>query len=431
MIKKYFPRLMDSQLKEILGFIGAVSIVGPKWCGKTTTCEQQAASILKMQDPDKAKGYFATAETKPSILLRGANPRLIDEWQTAPVLWDAVRTAVDERNETGLFILTGSNAVNEDEIMHSGTGRIAKLTMLPMSLYESEESNGQISLKELFDNPDYDIDGITSDLSVERLVFAACRGGWPASITVQNEKRALFTAENYVESVCDTDCSKIDNVKRDPAKMHALLRAYARNISTLAANTTILSDIKTNFADISEPTFYSYLNTLTRLYVVDEVPAWNPSIRSASAIRSSNKKEFTDPSIAVAALGLSPDNLLMDMNTFGFIFETLCFRDLKAYSSSLGGKVSYYHDKFGLETDCVLHLKNNKYALIEFKLGSREIEKGAANLTKLKNLIIDYNIKNPTMRMREPDLLMVITGGEMAYRRNDGIMVIPIGCLKN
>lgn len=427
----YLPRLMDDQLHETLEYIGAVLIVGPKWCGKTTTAEMQAKSVLKMQDPDKTKGYLASAETKPSLLLAGENPRLLDEWQIAPVLWDAVRTAVDNRRQKGLFILTGSNAVDESQIMHSGTGRITKLKMYPMSLYESKESNGSISLSSLFDDPNYDIDGKMSDLSIESLVFAACRGGWPASVNTTTAKAALFVAKAYLQSVCDEDCSKIDNVSRNPQKMRAILRSYARNVSTLASNIAILQDVQSNFADMSEPTLYSYLNVLNRLYVIEDVPAWNPSIRSASAMRSGNKKEFTDPSIAVAALNLTPDNLLTDMHTFGFIFETLCFRDLKVYSTKLGGNVSYYHDRYGLEADCVLHLENDKYALIEFKLGSRGIEEGANHLIELRDLIRKHNKESTVGKLREPDLLIVITGGEMAYRRNDGVCVIPIGCLKD
>ena len=427
----YLPRLMDTQLQETLSYIGAVLIVGPKWCGKTTTAEMQAKSVLKMQDPDQSKGYLATAETKPSLLLMGENPRLLDEWQIAPVLWDAVRTAVDNRHETGLFILTGSNSVDEKQIMHSGTGRIAKLQMYPMSLYESKESNGSISLRALFDDPDLDIDGVKSDLTVEQLIFAACRGGWPASLNAKSEKGALFIAKTYLQSVCDEDCSNIDGVRRDPQRMRTILRSYARNISTLATNASILSDIQANFSDLSEPTLYAYLNVLKRLFVIEDVPAWNPSIRSATSMRSGDKKEFTDPSIAVAALNLSPEKLLLDLHTFGFIFETLCIRDLKVYSASLGGRVSYYHDRFDLEADCVLHLDNGKYALIEFKLGSKQIEEGARHLCGIRDLIRKHNTEKPEQKLSEPDLLIVITGGEIAYRREDGVCVIPIGCLKD
>jgi len=430
MKRSYMPRIVDKLLEERLNAVGAVLIAGPKWCGKTTTAEQQAKSVLKLQDPDKTKGYLATAEVKPSLLLKGDNPRLIDEWQMAPSLWDAVRNAVDERGEEGLFILTGSTTINESEIMHSGTGRISRMVMYPMSLYESGESNGKISLKALFQTPNLDIDGITSDLSIEKLVFAACRGGWPSSLSKKTEKAMLFEAQNYVANICDSDASIIDGVKRSPERVRSVLQSYARNISTLATDKTILEDISSNYMDISEPTLYSYLNALERLYVIEDVPAWCPSIRSATTIRSSKKKAFTDPSIAVASLALSPEALLQDLNTFGFIFECLCIRDLKVYSSAAGGRASYYNDRHGLEADCVLHLADGRYALIEVKLGNRDIEDGAAHLLELKKLIQKAN-EEKRARLREPDLLIVITGGEMAYTRNDGVKIIPIGCLRD
>jgi len=426
----YMPRIVDRILEERLEAVGAVLIAGPKWCGKTTTAEQQAKSVLKMQDPDKNKGYISTAETKPSLLLKGKNPRLIDEWQMAPVIWDAVRNSVDERGEEGLFILTGSTTVDESLIMHSGTGRISRMTMYPMSLYESMESNGKISLSDLFNDTDMDIDGISSDLSVENLVFAASRGGWPSSLKKKTDKAKLYEAENYIANICDSDASTVDGVKRSSERVRAVLKSYARNISTLATDKTILKDVSSNYMDISEPTLLSYLNALERLYVIKDVPAWCPSIRSATAIRSSKKKEFTDPSIAVAALAISPEALLLDFNTFGFIFECLCIRDLRVYASSFGGSLSYYQDRYGLEADCVLHLADGRYALMEIKLGSREIEEGAAHLTELKELIQIANRENRA-KLREPDLLIVITGGELAYTRSDGVKIIPIGTLKN
>ena len=385
---------------------------------------------MKLQDPDKTQGYLKTAEVKPSLLLKGENPRLIDEWQMAPVLWDAVRSAVDERGEEGLFILTGSTTVDSSTIMHSGTGRISRMVMYPMSLYESEESNGQISLHALFEDPEMDIDGIMSNLTVEELVFAACRGGWPSSLTKKTEKAQLFVSQNYVDNICDSDASTVDGVKRSSERVRAVLRSYARNLSTLASEKTILDDVAANYSDITSPTLSSYVDALEKLYVIENVPAWCPAIRSASAMRSGKKREFVDPSIAVAALGLSPEGLLVDLNTFGFIFECLCIRDLKAYSSAWNGSVSYYHDRYGLEADCVLHLSDGRYALIEFKLGSREIEEGAAHLCQLKQLIREANEKKG-LRIREPDLLIVLTGGEMAYTRNDGVKVIPIGTLRN
>ncbi len=430
MPENYLPRIVDNILAERLEAVGAVLIAGPKWCGKTTTAEQQAKSVLKLQDPDKTQGYLKTAEVKPSLLLKGENPRLIDEWQMAPVLWDAVRSAVDERGEEGLFILTGSTTVDSSTIMHSGTGRISRMVMYPMSLYESEESNGQISLHALFEDPEMDIDGIMSNLTVEELVFAACRGGWPSSLTKKTEKAQLFVSQNYVDNICDSDASTVDGVKRSSERVRAVLRSYARNLSTLASEKTILDDVAANYSDITSPTLSSYVDALEKLYVIENVPAWCPAIRSASAMRSGKKREFVDPSIAVAALGLSPDGLLVDLNTFGFIFECLCIRDLKAYSFAWNGSVSYYHDRYGLEADCVLHLSDGRYALIEFKLGSREIEEGAAHLCQLKQLIREANEKKG-LRIREPDLLIVLTGGEMAYTRNDGVKVIPIGTLRN
>lgn len=430
MPENYLPRIVDNILAERLEAVGAVLIAGPKWCGKTTTAEQQAKSVLKLQDPDKTQGYLKTAEVKPSLLLKGENPRLIDEWQMAPVLWDAVRNAVDERGEEGLFILTGSTTVDSSTIMHSGTGRISRMVMYPMSLFESEESNGQISLHALFENPEMDIDGIMSNLTVEELVFAACRGGWPSSLTKKTEKAQLFVSQNYVDNICDSDASTVDGVKRSSERVRAVLRSYARNLSTLATEKTILDDVTANYSDITAPTLVSYVDALEKLYVIENVPAWCPAIRSASAMRSGKKREFVDPSIAVAALGLSPDGLLVDLNTFGFIFECLCIRDLKAYSSAWNGSVSYYHDRYGLEADCVLHLSDGRYALIEFKLGNREIEEGAAHLCQLKQLIREANEKKGP-RIREPDLLIVLTGGEMAYTRDDGVKVIPIGTLRN
>ena len=426
----YLPRVIDVSLNERLKSIGAVLIAGPKWCGKTTTAEQAAKSIIKLQDPDKTKEYLATAAVKPSLLLIGENPRLIDEWQMAPALWDAVRNAVDERGEPGLFILTGSTTVDESTIMHSGTGRISRMNMYPMSLYESGESNGGISLSRLFQDPLYSIDGLTSELTIENLVFTACRGGWPSSINKRNDKAKLFEAQNYLANICDSDASTVDGIKRSPERVKAVLRSYARNISTLATNKTIHKDVSSNYADISEPTLFSYLNALEKLYVIEDIPAWCPSIRSATTIRSSRKRGFTDPSIAIAAFALSPESLLHDMHTFGFIFESLCFRDLKVYSSAMGGHVSYYRDRFSLEADCVLHLADGRYALIEFKLGSREIEEGAAHLIELKALIQKANADMKTT-LREPDLLLVITGGEMAYTRSDGVKIIPIGALKD
>ena len=428
---EYLERIVDEELKLRLQAFGATLIVGPKWCGKTTTGAQKAKSILRMQDPDMREGYLATAATKPSLLLKGQNPRLIDEWQDAPVLWDAVRVAVDDRGEEGLFILTGSTSVDNKKIYHTGTGRISRLKMYPMSLYESKESNGTISLKSLFEDVHMDIDGIMSEMKVEELIFVACRGGWPASLHKKSDAAKLFIAKDYLNNVCESDISMVDKVERNPGWTNIILKSYARNISTLAKKTNIFKDVSNNADSMSMNTMDAYINALERLFVLEDLDAWCPAIRSATVIRASKKREFVDPSIAIAALGLAPDHLQNDLKTFGFLFECLCIRDLKIYSQSLGGKISYYHDRYGLEADAVLHLSDGKYALIEFKLGSGEIEEGSKHLLRIKDLVKEYNVKEKQCPLREPDLLIVITGGNMAYTRPDGVKIIPIGCLKD
>lgn len=428
---KYLERIADGLLKLHLEAFGAVQIMGPKWCGKTTTAEKQAKSIIKMQDPDIRDSYLATARTKPSLLLKGDTPRLIDEWQVAPVLWDAVRHAVDERRAKGQFILTGSTVIDDEAIMHTGTGRISKMSMYPMSLYESKESNGKISLRELFDNKEYDIDGITSNLSVENLIFAACRGGWPASLDIASKKAQLLIAKDYVDIICNEDISKVDKVQRNPSLARLILRSYARNLCTLVKKTTMLADVSAEMEGTSLPTFDNYVEALEKLFVIEDIEAWSPAIRSATVIRTGKKRCFVDPSIAVAALGTSPQKLELDLKTFGFIYESLCIRDLKVYSQSLGGKLSYYHDRYGLEADAVLHLDDGRYALVECKLGSRDIEEGAKHLLELKHLVEEKNKKEARPQLRQPDLLIVLTAGEMAYTREDGIKIIPLGCLKD
>lgn len=428
---QYLSRIADRALDLRLEAFGAVQIAGPKWCGKTTTAERRAESVIKMQDPDRREGYLATARTKPSLLLKGATPRLIDEWQVAPVIWDAVRHAVDEHRKKGQFILTGSTIIDDREIMHTGTGRICRMAMYPMSLFESLESNGSVSLRRLFDEPDYDIDGNTSQLSVEKLIFAACRGGWPASLDEISITAKLLIAKDYVDIVCNEDISRVDKTRRNPSLARLILRSYARNICTLAKKTSMLADISAEMENISMPTFNDYVSALERLFVIDDIEAWSPAIRSKTVIRTGKKRCFVDPSIAVAALGASPQSLELDLNTFGFIFECLCFRDLKVYSQALGGRLSYYHDRFGLEADAVLHLEDGRYALIECKLGSREIEEGAAHLLSIKKLIIEKNLTAGKEKLREPDLLIILTGGEMAYTREDGVKIVPIGCLKD
>lgn len=428
---EYLGRIADRLLKLRLEAFGAVQIKGPKWCGKTTTAVMHAKSVIKMQNPDTREGYLATARTKPSILLKGETPRLIDEWQVAPMLWDAVRNEVDERRLKGQFILTGSTVVDNDEIMHSGTGRISQIPMYTMSLWESKESNGKISLRELFDNKSIDIDGIQSNLSVENLIFAACRGGWPASLDDMSDDAKLLIAKDYLNIICDEDISRVDKTRRNPALARLIMRSYARNICTLAKKTSMLADVSVEMEGVTIKTFDDYVEALERLFVIEDIEAWSPAIRPATVIRSGKKRCFTDPSIAVAAMGASPASLEMDLKTFGFIYECMCLRDLRIYSQALGGRLSYYHDRYGLEADAVLHLDDGRYALVECKLGSRDIEEGANHLLTLKNLIIEKNKTEKQAPLRIPDLLMVLTGGEMAYTRADGVKVVPLSCLRD
>ena len=427
----YRPRLADAQLSFKLQTFGATVIVGPKWCGKSTTAKQQAASVMLLQDPDLRESYLETASVKPSILLKGDRPRLLDEWQDVPSLWDAVRTAVDAERGQGLFILTGSVSFDPKAVRHSGTGRISRLRMHPMSLFESGESNGAISLRALFDNPLADIDGIRASLSLDELVFAACRGGWPAVLDLKTDASRLAIAKDYVANVCETDISTVDGVQRNPALARAILRSYSRNLSTLADATSIRKDVIATMESLSPTTLDSYLNALRRLFVVEDADAWSPAIRSATAVRAGKKRELADPSIAAAALGLSPAAFATDLKTFGFFFENLAIRDLRVYSSALDGTVSHYRDRYGLEADAVLHLEDGRYALVEVKLGGRKIEEGAAHLVELRNLVRKYNENERQVPLREPDLLLVLTGTDMAYTRPDGVKVVPIGCLRD
>lgn len=429
---EYLARVSDQMLRDRLEAFGAVLIEGPKWTGKTTTAEQQAKSIIKMQDPDNAPEYLATASTKPSLLLKGALPRLIDEWQDAPVIWDAVRTAIDQSGGVpGQYILTGSNTVDNTQIRHTGTGRITRMMMYPMSLWESKDSTGEVSLHELFYNPNYDIDGASSKLDIPELIRVACRGGWPATLKL-SAKASMMIAKDYVKTVCNYDISAVDKKQRNPKIAMQIMRSYARNISTLAKKTNLLADVTASGnIELSMPTFDDYVGALERLFVIQDIEAWCPEIRSKSAIRSAPKRCFIDPSIAVAAMNVNAEGLEKQLKTFGFIFEQMVARDLRAYSADFDSHLSYYRDRYGLEADLVLHLADGKYALIECKLGSREIEQGAQHLLEIKRLIQENNVIEKQVPLREPDLLIIITGGKMAYTREDGVKVIPLACLKN
>lgn len=424
-LKKYRKRIADDILKRKLEGKGAVLIEGPKWCGKTTTAEQFAASVLYMDNPEKKEQNIAMSELSPKRLLKGATPRLIDEWQLAPKLWDAIRFEVDHRSEFGQFILTGSAVpANTTEITHSGTGRFTWLTMRPMSLYESGDSTGEASLENLFTGTK-SIEG-DSNLSIDRLAFLVCRGGWPQSVDMRDEI-ALDQAFDYYDAIVHSDINRADDVKKDAEKVKRLMRSYARNQGAQVPNTVLSRDISANEdKTISEETVASYVDALRKIFVVEDMPAWNPNLRSKTAIRSSDTRYYIDPSIAAAALGIGPNDLINDLNTFGFLFETLCIRDLRIFADSLGGEVYHYRDKDGQECDAVIHLRNGKYGLIEIKLGGEKlIEEGVKSLKAMKEKI-------DTSKMNEPSFLMVLTGtGDFAYCRKDGVCVVPIGCLKN
>lgn len=419
----YYKRIVDSILDLKLRAFGATNIVGPKWCGKTETAKQRAKSQIMFQRDANKEDLIYTASINPMILLDGEQPRLIDEWQDAPTIWDAVRTYCDEHHGQGHFILTGSTS-KMTITKHTGTGRISTMKMYPMSLFESLDSNGSVSLKDLFDGKENLKNGCTSNLSIDDLIFLACRGGWPESVLLNDKEAQLVIPKDYFEQIYTKDIFCIDDVKRNSKTMKAVIKSYARNISTLAKKVSIIDDVNaTN--KISESTLDDYIETLEKLYIVEDLNGWCPQIRSKSAMRSGRKREFIDPSIAVAALGVSPSYLSKDLKTFGFIFETMCIRDLKVYSQALDGELSYYHDSTGLEADCVLHLNDGRYALIEIKLGSIEIENAAKNLNKLENLIKEAG------KLKEPDLKIVITGTKYGYKRDDGVFVIPLGCLKD
>lgn len=435
MKQKYYSRIADNQLEFLLTAAGAVLIKGPKACGKTTTAMMKSKSIIAFQNKDFKSLYDNIMSNKPSIALEGDNPRLIDEWQMYPVVWDCIRTEIDRRNEEGLFILTGSAVPPEDSEnpsmqRHTGTTRIATMIMYPMSLYESKESNGKISLIEMFNNKDLCIDGVKSDLTYQDLLFAICRGGWPSSLSKSTKKAQLYVAKMYFDSLCEEDIYRVERVEKDTQRSRSFLKSYARNVCTLVKNSTLLSDINLNGVEMSENTLYKYLRGFNKLFIIDEIDSWSPAIRSATSIRTSKKRCFVDPSIGVAALGLTPEALYFDPNTTGFFFENLCIRDLRVYSSEFGGTLSHYHDRLDLEVDTVIHLEDGRYALVEIKLGSGDVKKGEEKLLEAKSIIRKYNENNPTKKMREPEILLILTGEPIAYKTNSGVYVVPIGCLK-
>jgi len=417
---QYLPRICDLELQNALATMGAVLIEGAKWCGKTSTATHVAKSTLLMQDPDKARSYQQMADTKPSLLLNGENPRLIDEWQISPALWDAVRYEVDKRGQPGQFILTGSAVPADNLTAHTGTGRFARIIMRPMSLYESKESNGTVSLADLFDGK-HEIEG-ASDLTIEQIAFVLCRGGFPATID-KPDTTALRMSVDYVEAIINQDISRVDGVEKNPHRVRMLLRSLARNIATMASVQTILKDVEGAETSISDKTFAAYYNALRRIFVIETMPAWSPSLRSKTAIRTSPKHHFVDPSIATAVMRINPAGVLQDFEYFGFLFEALCARDIRVYAQSNDGDVFHFRDKSGLEVDMIVQLRDGRWGAIEVKLGNTQIEQAAENLLKLKE-------KVDTDKMRKPAFLLVITGGQFAYQRKDGVLIVPIGCFK-
>ena len=418
---QYLSRIVDKEIDELMQIMGAVLIEGCKWCGKSTTGAQYAKSTIEFQNPDKRQEYDNIKNTKPSLFLNGEKPRMFDEWQMYPVVWDSIRTDVDHSGLKGQYILTGSAKPSEGATMHTGTGRISRVLMRPMSLYESGESTGEVSLNDLFLGKD--ISGV-SKLSLENLASVIVRGGWPASIGIDEDIKYRF-AKEYVKSLIHEDVKKIDGIERNPEKMQNILRSLARNVTTQVSNSTIESDVKNIFADdISRPTLIDYLNTLEKLFVIEDLNATNLNFRSKYALRTKPKKYFVDPSIATAILDMNPNDLINDLNTFVFMFESLCIRDLKIYIESYGGNISFYRDENDFEVDAILRANNGKWAAIEIKLGAGYIDSAASNLLKFKD-------KVDVEKCGEPAFLAVLTGTDYSYKRNDGVYVVSIGTLKD
>ncbi|MDD3842498.1 MAG: DUF4143 domain-containing protein [Candidatus Izemoplasmatales bacterium] len=418
---EYKKRVIDDQLKFMLTASGAVLIEGPKWCGKTTSARIIAKSLIEMDEPRNRVNNINFAKIAPEIILNGEVPRLIDEWQVAPVLWDAIRHEVDLRSKMGQFILTGSSTpVNHDEIIHSGTGRITTLKMRPMSLFESNDSDGSVSLRDIFEEKP--ISPQKNNLTIQKLSFLICRGGWPLSLDLE-ERASLQQAKNYYKAVTESDISRIDGVARDSNKVKALLKSVARNIASQASIPTLLEDLKYGDNQMSDITVASYLAALRMIHVVDDLEAWNPNLRSKSAIRTSPTRHFVDPSIATAAMGISPNDLLSDFHTMGLVFESLCIRDLRVYADALEGQVFHYRDRSNLECDAIIHLNNGSWGAIEIKLAEHLIEDGVKTLNEIANKI-------DTNKMNKPSFLMVLTGDGYSYQREDGIYVISIASLR-
>ena len=416
---EYLKRILDDELDFYLDTFGAVLLRGPKWCGKTTTAERHAKSTVKMLEYGKTDERIKMANTDIGLILDGEQPRLIDEWQVAPAIWDNVRSLVDSDNTPGQFILTGSRIPAENSHRHSGAGRFGVLNMYPMSLFESRDSNGKISLKRMMDGAE--IDACKSPLTVKHAAECLCRGGWPANLGMDCRKYSV-KLKSYMDLIYESDDISLKKYAKDVNVAKEIVRSYSRNVSTLASMKTIYNDVIKGDISISEAKFFDYVASLRNTYVICDVPAWNPSVRSKDSMRSTPKRELVDPSIAALYLGMTPENFTDDFNTFGLLFESMCIRDLRAYSSIFDGEVLYYHDKYGLETDAVIKSFDGRYGLAEIKLGSNEIDNGAENLCKLEDLLEKNGFKKPSFKM-------VLTCTETSYRRQDGVCVVPVGCL--
>ena len=420
-MKKYIPRIVDKMLQNKLEYMGAVLIEGCKWCGKSTTARQLAKSYIEFQDPDKKMQYDKTNQTKPSLFLEGEKPRLFDEWQMYPVVWDSIRMDVDHTGLKGQYILTGSARPAQDSVMHSGTGRISKLLMRPMSLYESGESSGCVSLNDIILG--HDIEGV-SNLSFDALINAMIRGGWPESLNITNDNKYKISKE-YVQSLLNEGIKTVDGIERSTQKMNAVLKSISRNISTNTSKLTLLEDVKSEFtSEVSRPTLDEYLETLEKLYILEYIPATNLNLRSKTPLRISPKLELVDPSLAIAVLNLTREDLIKDLNFTGFIFENLCMRDLRIYADAINARLSYYRDKNDFEVDCILETASGAWGAIEIKLGAGEIPNAVENLAKFKKKVDTEKYGNPTF-------FMVLTGADYSYKRDDGIYVVSIGNLKD
>ena len=421
----YIKRIIDKTIAEKMQVMGCVVVKGPKWCGKTTTSQQFAKSILELQDPVEGVKYKEVAENNIKLLLEGENPRLIDEWQLIPNIWNAIRYDIDKRDAAGLYIITGSVTPADEDTrdLHSGIGRMSFVTMYPMSLYESGDSNGSISLKDILSGS-VEVGGQKSDITYERLAYLTCRGGWPVAVKIKNEELALKVAKEYLDVLCESDIESAEKKNINPALTRAIVRAYSRLVCTVEANKTLYDDIRYFYGEVSDPTIMTYLNKLNRLYVIDEIQAWNPNIISKTNMRTAPKKALVDSSIACASLQCSPKELALDPISFGLLFENLVGRDLKIYANSVGGFLRHYRDRYGLECDQVIHFDNGEYALIQTKLGTKKIKEATEKLIELRDKIRANNKK-------EPKFLMVVTGSDIAYTTKEGVLIVPVGCLKD